>query len=71
MKVTFLIGLSFIENLNLFQDVSRDLVEKEFWRKIFDSQSTVSVKYGADLLASKVSIFFIAKEIDEKNFHNR
>ncbi|KHJ97707.1 PHD-finger [Oesophagostomum dentatum] len=36
------------------EDVSDEMVEQEFWRIVNDLEETVSVKYGADLITSKV-----------------
>lgn len=39
----------------IFKDVPCEVVENEFWKKVIDLENTVAVKYGADLLATKVS----------------
>uniref|UniRef100_F1KQT2 [histone H3]-trimethyl-L-lysine(4) demethylase n=1 Tax=Ascaris suum TaxID=6253 RepID=F1KQT2_ASCSU len=39
-------------------DVPCEVVENEFWKKVIDLENTVAVKYGADLLATKVGSGF-------------
>ncbi|KJH50076.1 C5HC2 zinc finger [Dictyocaulus viviparus] len=36
------------------EDVSAEAVEREFWRIVINTDETVAVKYGADLITSKV-----------------
>uniref|UniRef100_A0A0N4XKI4 Lysine-specific demethylase rbr-2 (inferred by orthology to a C. elegans protein) n=1 Tax=Nippostrongylus brasiliensis TaxID=27835 RepID=A0A0N4XKI4_NIPBR len=48
------------------QDVSAEEVEREFWRIVFDTENTVSVKYGADLITSKVGSGFPRKGDDHR-----
>uniref|UniRef100_A0A8R1DFB9 [Histone H3]-trimethyl-L-lysine(4) demethylase n=1 Tax=Caenorhabditis japonica TaxID=281687 RepID=A0A8R1DFB9_CAEJA len=43
-------------------DVSCDTVEKEFWRNVISQERTVAVKYGADLITSRVGSGFPRKE---------
>ncbi|KAK6747032.1 hypothetical protein RB195_000336 [Necator americanus] len=46
------------------EDVSDEAVEREFWRIVNDMDDTVSVKYGADLITSKVGSGFPRKGDD-------
>uniref|UniRef100_A0A7I5EAT7 [histone H3]-trimethyl-L-lysine(4) demethylase n=1 Tax=Haemonchus contortus TaxID=6289 RepID=A0A7I5EAT7_HAECO len=48
------------------EDVPDDAVEREFWRIVFDTEETVSVKYGADLITSKVGSGFPRKGDDHR-----
>ncbi|KAK5985894.1 Lysine-specific demethylase rbr-2 [Trichostrongylus colubriformis] len=48
------------------EDVPDDEVEREFWRLVFDTEDTVSVKYGADLITSKVGSGFPRKGDDHR-----
>ncbi|PIO59580.1 PHD-finger [Teladorsagia circumcincta] len=48
------------------KDVPDDAVEREFWRILFDTEETVSVKYGADLITSKVGSGFPRKGDDHR-----
>ncbi|PIO71645.1 PHD-finger [Teladorsagia circumcincta] len=48
------------------EDVPDDAVEREFWRILFDTEETVSVKYGADLITSKVGSGFPRKGDDHR-----
>uniref|UniRef100_A0A6V7TRY4 [histone H3]-trimethyl-L-lysine(4) demethylase n=1 Tax=Meloidogyne enterolobii TaxID=390850 RepID=A0A6V7TRY4_MELEN len=43
-------------------DVPREKVEAEFWRNVVDIDSVVQVKYGADLISSKVGSGFPRRE---------
>lgn len=44
------------------RDVPREKVESEFWRNVVDIDSVVQVKYGADLISSKVGSGFPRRE---------
>ncbi|EYC40871.1 hypothetical protein Y032_0593g415 [Ancylostoma ceylanicum] len=48
------------------EDVSDEDVEREFWRIVNDMDETVSVKYGADLITSKVGSGFPRKGDDHR-----
>ncbi|CAJ0602592.1 unnamed protein product [Cylicocyclus nassatus] len=48
------------------EDVSDDVVEREFWRIVNDLDETISVKYGADLITSKVGSGFPRKGDDHR-----
>uniref|UniRef100_A0A183CNV0 Alpha-type protein kinase domain-containing protein n=1 Tax=Globodera pallida TaxID=36090 RepID=A0A183CNV0_GLOPA len=43
-------------------DVTNERVEREFWRNVIDIDKGVHVKYGADLISSKVGSGFPRRE---------
>lgn len=48
--------------VNNVSEVSCDAVEKEFWKNVVSQENPVSVKYGADLITSRVGSGFPRKE---------
>ncbi|VDN26713.1 unnamed protein product, partial [Gongylonema pulchrum] len=52
-------------------EVSSDQVEKEFWKNLIDIENTVSVKYGADLLVTKVGSGFPMRDYDFGKINQR
>ncbi|EFO93600.1 hypothetical protein CRE_12540 [Caenorhabditis remanei] len=49
-------------NVNDVSEVSCETVEREFWKNVISHENPVSVKYGADLITSKVGSGFPRKE---------
>uniref|UniRef100_A0A0K0DNJ3 [histone H3]-trimethyl-L-lysine(4) demethylase n=1 Tax=Angiostrongylus cantonensis TaxID=6313 RepID=A0A0K0DNJ3_ANGCA len=52
-------------------DVSAEAVEREFWRIVINTEETVVVKYGADLITSKVGSGFPRKGDDYRGIDSK
>ncbi|KAE9415485.1 hypothetical protein Angca_002642, partial [Angiostrongylus cantonensis] len=53
------------------EDVSAEAVEREFWRIVINTEETVVVKYGADLITSKVGSGFPRKGDDYRGIDSK